>query len=319
MRNGNRLIGVLAGFLLASSAAAQSWPAKPITQLIPFPPGTGADIIGRVRGARMSELLGQPVISDTRAGASGNIAMDATSKAAPDGYTLVMASTSYSINLYTLKGTPPLSAFSPIALVGKLPYTLMVSPQVPARDLKELVAVLKAKKGQYNGATGGATGTSFFLTESLKKAAGVDLEVVPYKGTAEAVTDLLEGRVQILFAAMAVAIPQLKAGKVQLLGTTGAKRNALTPNVPTFIESGFPMLDVPSWYAVMGPAGIPRAIVSRLNQSINSALGSRDSLDKLSAIGAESSPGTPEDAEAFLRQDSAAWAKMARDAGVTVQ
>jgi len=319
MSQAKRLLLIICGMLLAGGALAQAWPTKPITLLIPFPPGTGNDIIGRVLGAEMSKTLGQPVVAENRAGVSGNIAMEATAKAAPDGYTLVVGSTSYSINVYTLKGTAPLSAFTPVALIGKLPYTLMVSPQVPARDIKDLVALLKAKKGQYNGATVGPTGTSFFLTVALKQATGVELEIVPYKGTTEAVTDLLDGRVHILFAPMATAIPYYKSGKIKLHGTTGAKRNPLTPDVPSFIESGFPTLDVPSWYGFMGSAGIPRAIVNRINDAANKALATKDSLEKLNNIGIDPSPGTPDDFDAFLKQDSANWAKIVKGAGVTVQ
>ena len=314
-----QLLVILGGMLMAGGALAQAWPTKPITLLIPFPPGTGNDIIGRVLGTEMSKTLGQPVVAENRAGVSGNIAMEATARAAPDGHTLVVGSTSYAINVFTLKGTAPLSAFTQVALIGKLPYTLMVSPQVPVRDIKDLVALLKAKKGQYNGATGGPTGTSFFLTVALKQATGVELEIVPYKGTTEAVTDLLDGRVHILFAPMATAIPHYKSGKIRIFGTTGVKRNPLTPDVPSFIESGFPTLDVPSWFGFMGPAGIPRAVVTRLNDAANKALAAKDALDKLNNIGIEPSPGTPEDFDAFLNQDSANWAKMVKGAGVTAQ
>ena len=319
MNLAKRLLMIAGGMLLAGSALAQAWPTKPITLLIPFPPGTGNDIIGRVLGAEMTKDLGQPVLAENRAGVSGNIAMGMTSKAAPDGYTLVVGSTSYSINVYTLKGTAPLSAFSPVALIGKLPYTLMVSPQVPAKDIKDLITLLKAKRGQFNGATGGPTGTSFFLTVALKQATGVELEIGPYQGTTEAVADLLDGRVHILFAPMATAIPHYKSGKIRVFGTTGNKRNPLTPDAPSFIEAGYPTLDIPSWFGFMGPAGIPRPVVDRLNQASNKAMASKDAMDKLGNIGIEPSPGTPEEFDAFLKQESATWAKLSKAAGVTAQ
>lgn len=319
MNLAKRLLVIAGGMLLVGSVLAQAWPTKPITLLIPFPPGTGNDIIGRVLGAEMTKDLGQPVLAENRAGVSGNIAMGMTSKAAPDGYTLVVGSTSYSINVYTLKGTAPLSAFTPVALIGKLPYTLMVSPQVPAKNIQELIALLKAKKGQYNGATGGPTGTSFFLTVALKQATGVELEIVPYKGTTEAVADLLDGRVHILFAPMATAIPHYKSGKIRVFGTTGVKRNPLTPDAPSFIEAGYPTLDIPSWFGFMGPAGIPRPVVERINQASNKALVSKDAMDKLGNIGIEPSPGTPAEFDAFLKQESATWAKLSKAAGVTAQ
>jgi len=319
MSRASRLASFIAGMLLAGSVLAQAWPTKPITLLIPFPPGTGNDIIGRVLGAEMTKDFGQPVLAENRPGVSGNIAMGLASKAAPDGYTLVVGSTSYSINVYTLKGTAPLSAFTPVALIGKLPYTLMVSPQVPAKNIPELIALLKAKKGQFNGATGGPTGTSFFLTVALKQATGVDLEIVPYKGTTEAVADLLDGRVHILFAPMATAISHYKSGKIRIFGTTGVKRNPLTPDAPSFIEAGYPTLDIPSWFGFMGPAGIPRAVVERINQASNKALASKEAMDKLGNIGIEPSPGTPEDFDAFLKQESATWAKLSKAAGVVAK
>ena len=161
--------------------AQQDYPVKPITLLIPFPPGTGNDVVGRTVGNKLSEYLGQRVVADNRAGASGNIAIEAARRAAPDGYTLVVASTSFSINLYTIKVSFGLSDFTPVALIGKLPYTLMVAKSLPARNMKELVELLKTKPGQLNAGSGGATGTGFFLLETLKKTAGVDVQLVPYQ------------------------------------------------------------------------------------------------------------------------------------------
>jgi tripartite-type tricarboxylate transporter receptor subunit TctC len=314
-----RLVVVMGGMLLAGGALAQAWPTKPINLLIPFPPGTGNDIIGRVLGAEMSKILGQPVVPDNRAGVSGNIAMEATSKSAPDGYTLVVGSTSYSINLQTLKGTVPLSGFTPVALVGTLPYTLVIAPELPAKNVKELIAVLKSKSGQYNAATGGPTGTSFFLAESFKKASGVPMEIIAYKGTTEAVADLLVGRTHILFAPMPTSLPYHKSGKLHLLGVTGSKRNVLVPDVQTFTEAGFPMLDVGSWYAIMGPAGIPRAIVTRLNQAVNKAMGVKDVQEKLGNIGVDPNTGTPEELDAYLKKDASTWADMVKDSGIKAQ
>ena len=311
-----RLAVFLAGMTLAGGVMAQAWPTKPISLLIPFPPGTGNDIIGRVLGTEMSRILGQTVVPDNRAGVSGNIAMEATSKAAPDGYTLVVGSTSYSINLSTLKGTAPLTSFTPVALIGTLPYTLVISPQLPAKNVKELIATLTSKKGQYNAATGGPTGTSFFLAESFKKASGVPMEIIAYKGTTEAVADLLVGRTHILFAPMPTSLPYHKSGKLHLLGVTGSKRNTLVPDVPTFTESGFPMLDVGSWYAIMGPADIPRAVVTRLNQAVNKAMGVKDVQEKLGNIGVNPIIGTPEELEAYLKKDIATWANMVVDSGI---
>ena len=167
----------------AATGPGQAFPVKAITLLIPFPPGTGNDIVGRLIGNKMSENFGQRVVADNRAGASGNIAIDAARRAAPDGYTLVVASTSFAINLHTMKTGHTLADFTPVAMIGKLPYTLMVSKSVPAKTLKELIDYLKARPGQLNAGQGGPTGTTYFLTETLRKTAGVDVQSVPYKGT----------------------------------------------------------------------------------------------------------------------------------------
>lgn len=317
MRTANRLIVFLAALLLADAAASQDWPArKPITLIVPAPPGVASDILARVLANKLIEDLGQSVVVLNRAGASSTIGTVDAAKSAPDGYTLLMAGTSFTTNFYTTKDSPPLSAFNPGALAGKLPYTLMVSAKLPARNMKDLVALLKANKGKYNAAVSGFTGTSFFLLEVLKKAGGVEFELVNYKGSNDALTDVLEGRVEMLISPIATAVPHYKAGKAQIHGVTGPTRSPAIPDVPTFAESGYPQMDVPGWLAVMAPAGTPRPVITRLNQSINKALAARDVIEKMSGVGVEPMSGTPEEMDAFLKKDSAMWGKMTADAGV---
>ena len=319
MRPANRLIGFLAGLLLASGAAAQAWPTKPIALIVPAPPGVATDILGRVLATKLTEDLGQQVVVINRAGATSIIGIVAAANSPPTGYTILMAATSYTTNLYTTKDTPPLSAFSPVALVGRLPYTLMVSPHVPARNMKDLVALLSASKGKYNAATSGTTGASYFLLEAFKKAAGVDFEIVNYTGSNTSLLDLLEGLVHMLISPMATAVPHYKAGRMQVHGVTGPRRNPATPDVPTFTESGYPQMDVPGWLGILSPAGVPRAVIARLNQSINKALAARDVIDRMGSIGVDPITGTPEEMGAFLKKDSAVWAKATADAGVKPQ
>ena len=302
-----------------AALAQQDFPAKPITLLIPYPPGTGNDIVGRFVGNKMAELTGQRVVADNRAGASGNIAVEAVRRAAPDGYTLVVASTSFSINAYTMKVGYALADFTPVALIGKLPYTLMVAKSVPAGNIRELVDLLKARPGQYNAGQGGPTGTTFFLLESFKKAAGVDIQGVPYKGTSAGVLDLLADRMHIMFAPMVTSLPHYRAGKAQVHGVTGAKRAAQMPDVPTFIELNYPMLDIPTWFALLGPAGIPRNAVKILSDSVAKALESRDVLDALISQGVEPGYGAPAELDAFLKADTAMWAKLVKEAGIKPQ
>lgn len=302
-----------------STGSGQIFPTKPITLLIPFPPGTGNDIVGRIVGNKLVDFLGQRVTADNRSGASGNIAVEVARRAAPDGYTLVIASTSFSLNLHTMKVDYGLADFTPVALIGKLPYTLMVSKSVPAKNIKELVALLKARPGELNAGQGGPTGTTFFLTETFKKAAGVQIQGVPYKGTSAGVLDLLADRMHIMFAPMVTSLPHYRAGKAQVHGVTGTKRSALMPDVPTFIELGYPMLDIPTWFGFLGPAGMPRNTVKILSDGVAKALASKDVADALANQGVEPGYGSPAEFDAFLKADAAMWAKQVKEAGIKPQ
>lgn len=299
--------------------AQQDFPNKPITLLIPFPPGTGNDIVGRIVGTRLSEILGHRVVADNRPGASGNIAVDAARRASPDGYTLVVASSSSVINLYTMKVNHTLSDFTPVAMIGRLPYTLMVAKTVPAKNIKELVELLKAKPGQLNGGQGGPTGTTYFLLETLKKTAGVDVQAVPYKGTTSGMMDLLADRMQLMFAPMVTTLPYYRSARVQVHGVTGAKRSALMPDVPTFTEVGYPMLDIPTWFAFIGPAGIPRNTVKILSDGVAKALQSKDVIDALGNQGVEPNYGSPTELDTFLKAEGAMWARLVKEAGIKPQ
>ncbi len=305
--------------IVGPAMAQQNYPVKPISLLIPFPPGTGNDVVGRIVGNKLTEYLGQRVVAENRAGASGNIAIETARRAAPDGYTLVVASTSFSINLYTMKVNFSLADFTPVARIGFLPYTLLVPKAMPAKNIKELAELIKSKQGQYNAASGGPTGTSFFLVEAFKKAAGFDIQMVAYKGTTEAVVDLLAERTQMLFAPMVTALPHYRAGKIQLLGVTGSKRSALMPDVPTFIESGYPTLDIPTWFALIGPAGVPSDVVKTLSDGVAKAMASKDVIDNLTKVGVEPSFGTPAELDAFLKADTAAWEKIVKESGIKPQ
>lgn len=310
---------ICAALLGASALAhAQSYPAKPITLIIPFPPGSGNDVVGRIVGGKLSEMLPQRVVPDNRAGASGNIAIEATKRAPADGYTVVVASTSFSINLHTAKVSYAPSDFTPVAMLGRLPFTLMVAKSVPAKNLKELVALAKGKPGQLNSATG-TTGMGFFLTETLKKSAGVDIQAVPYKGTSAGVLDVLADRTHVMFAPMSTSLPHYKAGKVQVHGITGSKRSALMPEVSTFSEQGYPKLDIPPWFAILGPAGMPKAAVDTLSAAVAKTLASKDVADALTAQGVEPAYASPSQLDAFLRSDNAMWAQLVKELGIKPQ
>jgi tripartite-type tricarboxylate transporter receptor subunit TctC len=308
--------------LLGTGAYAQSpqdFPNKPITVLIPFPPGTGNDLVGRIVGGKIAEYLNQRVVADNRAGASGNIAVEALRRSPADGYTVVVASTSFSLNLHTLKVDYTLANFTPVALIGKLPYTLMVSKSLPAKNFKELTALLKSRPGEFNAGQGGPTGTTFFLTETYKRTAGVQIQGIPYKGTSAGVMDLLADRMHIMFAPMVTSLPHYQAGKVQVHGVTGARRSALMTDVPTFIELNYPVLDIPTWFGFLGPAGMPANTVKVLSSSIAKALASRDVIEALGNQGVEPAYGSPAEFDAFLKADHAMWAKQVKEAGIKPQ
>jgi tripartite-type tricarboxylate transporter receptor subunit TctC len=314
-----RIAGALAIVAATGCAFAQGFPSRPVTLLIPFPPGTGNDVVGRIVGTKMGEHLSQKVVADNRAGASGNIAIEAARRATPDGHTMVIASTSFSINLYTMKTSYGLGDFTPIALIGKLPYTLMVNKSVPARNIDELAALLKARSGRYNGGSGGPTGTSFFLLDAFSKATGGNVQMISYKGTTAGVADLLAERTHLMFAPMVTSLPQYRAGKIQVHGVSGARRSPLMPDVATFTESGYPMLDVPTWFAFIGPAGIPADTVKVLSQAVGKALAASDVIEALSNQGVEPGFGTPAETAAFLKTDVAMWSRIVKDAGIAPQ
>ncbi len=298
------------------TALAQAYPARGITMIIPFPPGTGNDVIGRALGAKMAESMGQPIIAENRAGASGNIAAEAASKAPADGYTIFIASSSFTLNMHLNKLPYTVGSFTGVSLLGKLPYTLVVPATFSAKSMPELVAMAKARPGALSGATGGNTTAGFFLLETLKKAAGVDIVPVAYKGTTESIADLMAERVHMLFAPMVTSLPLHRSGKLRTLAVTGSKRNSLLPDVPTFTESGFPGLDIPQWFAILTPAGTPRPIVTRLNEEIIKAMRLKDVQEQLGRLGVEPATSTPEEAEAFVKADWANWGKAVKDAGV---
>jgi tripartite-type tricarboxylate transporter receptor subunit TctC len=272
--------------------------------------------VGRIVGNKLAEFINQRVVADNRPGASGSIATDLVRRAPPDGYTIMIGSTSFSINFYTMKLNYTLADFTPVAQIGKLPYTLMVAKGVPAKNMKDLVALLKSRPGKMNAGQGGATGTSFFLTDAFEKAAGVKVQGVPYKGTTAGVADLLADRTHLMFAPMVTSLPHYRAGKVQVQGVTGSKRSSLMSDVPTFTEQGYPMLDIPTWFGFVGPAGVPRNVVKVLSDGVGKALATKEVIDALSKQGVEPGYGSAEQFDAFLKADAAMWSKMVKEAGI---
>ena len=302
------------------SAPAQTYPTKPISFIVPFPAGTGNDVIARTIGDKLAKSLGKPVVIDNKAGATGAIAAEATMKAPPDGYTIFIPSTTLSINMSVSKVPYDLvKDFTPAALVGVMPNCLLVPMSVPAKSIKELIELAKSKPGQLNFGSNGFGGAPHLLAEMLKIAGQIDIVHVPYKGTNEVVADLLAGRVQMMFAPLTTGIPLIKDGRLRILGVCSDKRSPALPDVPTMGELGYPALAIPNWYAIMAPAGTPKPVIIRLNEEITKIMAMADVKERLSNVGVEPRSSTPEEAAAYIKQDVAKWGKVIKDSGVQMK
>ncbi|MFO1324915.1 MAG: tripartite tricarboxylate transporter substrate binding protein [Burkholderiales bacterium] len=324
MKMPRRLALSILAFAVAWPAWAQApaWPSRPLRMVVPFPPAGATDILGRTLAQKLSEALGQPVVVENKPGAGGSIGSDAVAKAPPDGYTLLMATTSTHSVGPSLNPKLPYNAerdFTPVVWVANATNILLVTPALPVKNTAELVAYAKANPGKVNYASSG-NGTIVHLTAELfASTAGVSLTHVPYKGTALAVTDLMNGQVSILFDSLVSGMPHVKSGKLKALGVTGAKRSALVPDLPTIAESGVPGFVSDTWFGVFVPAGTPREIVQRLNAEINRILAMPDFREKLETLGAEPVGGTPEQFAAEVRSETAKWARVIREAGIKLE
>ncbi len=313
-------LALATGALAVPGTAAAAYPDKPIRLIVPFPPGGATDVIGRVMAMRLTTALGQSVIVDNRGGASGNIGADAVAKAAPDGYTLLLgAVTSHSINATLEKATIKYNFekdLVPVAIVGSVPLVFVVHPSVPVRTLKELIAYAKSKPGELSFASSGAGGPQRLAGEMFKRAAGVDMMHVPYKGSGPAMTDLIGGQVLTMVETVPAALPHIKAGKLRPLAVTTAQRISMLPEVPTAGEAGLPGFEVGSLFGILAPAGTPREIVARLNTEVLKLLALPEVKEQLLAQGAYAMSTTPEQAAARIHQEVEMWAGVIREANV---
>jgi tripartite-type tricarboxylate transporter receptor subunit TctC len=298
--------------------AERSYPSQLINMLIPFPPGTGNDVVGRVVGKKISDLLGQPVVVDNRSGAFGNIAMEATRRAEPNGYTVAVASTSFSVNRSTmLSSTYSLADFTSIAMLATQPYTLMVSKSVPSTNVRDLVDLLKMNPSKFNGGQG--SGTGYFLLSVLNREMGVSVETIAYKGTTEAVVDLLGGRIALLFAPITTVLPYYLSSEAAIVGVSGSERSALMPDVPTFSESGYPALDISTWFALLGPKGIATSDVQVLSTAIAKVMAMSDVIELLAKNGISPDYRAPSELANFLKADLERWEDIVRASGFVPQ
>jgi tripartite-type tricarboxylate transporter receptor subunit TctC len=303
--------------LAPQAAFAQPYPSKPIRLIVPFPPGGATDIIGRTLAQKLSTQLGQTVIVDNKPGAGGTLGSAEASKAAPDGYTLLLATTStHSIapSLYKNIAYSADKDFAPISEVATATNVLIVTPNLPAKDVAELVLLAKAKPDSLNYASSGNGTVVHLQSELFKQVAGVQLTHVPYKGTALAIPDLIGGQTHLMFDSIVSALPHIKGGKVRALAVTSTKRTALLPDVPTVIESGLPGYDVNTYFGLFAPPGTPRDIVLRLQKEAAAAVLSAEVRERFASQGAEAVGGTPEALSALIKSESVKW-KRVIDAG----
>jgi len=321
-RLASRWLVALSGALcLTSVALAQGYPTKPIKAVVPFAAGSATDQIGRAFAQKMSETLGQPIVVENKAGVNGMLGADAVAKSAPDGYTILIGTNSTNAALKSLMKKLPYdqdTAFVPVAYMGSVPLIMAVNNDVPAKTLKELVDMAKAKPTHVTFAS--ASTSQLVSTEMMAGMAGIQLTNVPYKSGPAAMTDLIGGQVNMFSADFAVMLPQVKGGKVRGLAVTSAKRSPAVPELPTVNEAlGLKDYELIAYFAVFAPAGTPADIVNKLNQAVNAAANSKEVQDKFAGIGFAVEPGTPEDLAQRSLKETAKWAKAIKDAKIEPQ
>lgn len=307
--------------LCAAAAVAQDFPSKPIRVVVPFPAGGGTDIVARIVLQKIGEGLGATFVVDNRGGAGGTIGTDLVAKAAGDGYTLGIVSGSHAINpsLYRKLPYDTLRDFSPITLLVSGPGVLVLHPSVPARSVKELVALAKARPGQLNYASAGNGTPPHLAAELFKSMVGVDMVHVPYKGNSQAMADLVSGAVSVSFPTIPSALPHVRGGRLRALAVTSRERSRIAPEIATLAESGLPGYDASSWYGMVAPARTPAPIVQRLHQEASKAIESGDVRGKLVQQGLDPIASSPQAFDAKIREDLVKWEKIVRVSGASIE
>ncbi len=318
MKTPSNLLLALCLVLASPAIAADEFPSKPIRLIVPFPPGGPNDIIARVVGQRMSDIFKQPVIIDNRGGQAGVLGTDAVAKAAPDGYTIGIVSASAIVISPSMEkiAYDPQKDLQPITLVATVPEMLVVAKDVPATNMAELVALAKAQPGKLNFASAGIGGLPHLAGELFKLTAKIDIVHVPYRGAAPAINDLLGQQVQMTFLDLPVILPQIKAGNLKPIALGARERASQAPDVPTTAEVGMPDLLIENWYGMVGPAGLPREVLDRINRVAVEAMSDPSIKDKLADQGLTLVPQTPEEFRAFIATDAIRWANVVKKAGL---
>jgi len=322
--NMKRFVCLAAGLVLVGvcqAGLAQTYPAKPIRIVVPFPPGGIADLFARVIGQKFGEAWGQPGVVENRPGAGGNIGAEIVAKSPPDGYTLVTGSIgthAVNVSLFSKLAYDPIRDFAPVALIMEAEGLLVVHPSLPAKSVKELIALAKSRPGQIAYASAGHGTAAHLSGELFKSMAKVNLVHVPYKGNVPALTDLIAGQTSLLFATMPTALPHVQSGRLRALAVTSSSRSPAAPELPTIAEAALPGYSVTNWIGFFAPAGTPRDIVVKLNAEVVRIMQAPDIQKRLATEGAKFSPWTPEQFGGFVKTEQTKWAKVVKEAGIRV-
>jgi len=317
-----RIAAVLCALVASLSlpGQAQQYPSKPVRIIVPFAPGGGSDFIARFMAQRLTESLGAQVIVENKPGAGGVLGIDLGVKSPADGYTLTLIASSYTVNPSVYKlNFDPVTDITPVIQLSQGPLLVVVNPAVPVKTVKELIAMAKSKPGEVTFASSGQGSVIHLATELFGTMAGVKMNHIPYKGTGPALTDTLAGQINVFFSSTANAMPHVKAGKLRAVAVTTAVRIPALPEVPTIAESGVPGYDVVLWHGLIGPKGLPRAVVDRINGEVTKSLKLKETADQLQNDGVAPAGGTPEQFAAQIKKEIGIWRKVAADAGVKAE
>ena len=315
---------LLCAFLIAAifpmTAAAQSYPSKPVRLIVPFPPGGSNDVVGRMIAAQLSTRLDKPVFVENQGGAGGLIGTEMAARSQPDGYTLLLISVAYAFNpaIYKLPYDPA-TAFAPVAMLGAGPVVIAVTSKLPVGSVKELIALAEEKPGELNYATAGVGSFQHLASELFKLQAGVDIVHIPFKGGGPAMMDVIAGNTQITIGSLIQMLPQIRAGKLKALGVGSANRIAALPELPTITEAGVPGYEVTNWWGIVVPAGTPRSVIDRLNKDLTAIVASPETKKRFETEGAEPLSMSPEEVGRFIAAETAKWARVVKDAGIRAE
>jgi tripartite-type tricarboxylate transporter receptor subunit TctC len=323
MKSMGRLTAAILAFLFTglvpgAAPAQDAYPAKPIRFILPFPPGGGTDILGRIIAERLSATLGQPVVTENRGGAGGNVGAEAAAKSAPDGYTIVLVAPSLAISrsLYSKLNYDPVRDFAPVSLVATVPNVMVTHPSVQASTLAEFIRLAKTKPGEMNFGSGGSGTSNHLAGELFNIVAGVKLVHVPYKGVNLAMNDVLSGQIHLVVIGIPAAAPHIKSGRLRALALVAPQRSPVLPDVPTVAEAGLPKFEVTTWYGILAPAGTPRTIVARLNADLVKIMHAPELKERLDALATDPVTSTPEEFAGLIQREIVKWGEVVREAGL---